>query len=37
LLALALAVSLTNLIFRMALGVGLVKPLISSMHELTAG
>lgn len=37
LLALSLAVSLTNLIFRMALGVGLVKPLISSMHEVTAG
>jgi uncharacterized membrane protein YbhN (UPF0104 family) len=33
LLALSLAVSLTNLIFRMALGVGLVKPLVSSMHE----
>ena len=37
LLALSLAVSLTNLIFRMALGVGLVKPLISSMREATAG
>jgi uncharacterized membrane protein YbhN (UPF0104 family) len=36
LLTLSLAVSLTNLIFRMALGVGLVKPLISSMHEVTA-
>jgi hypothetical protein len=36
LLTLSLAVSLTNLIFRMALGVGLVKPLISSMHETTA-
>ena len=36
LLTLSLAVSLTNLIFRMALGVGLVKPLISSMHEAAA-
>lgn len=36
LLALSLAVSLTNLIFRMALGVGFVKPLISSLHEATA-
>jgi uncharacterized membrane protein YbhN (UPF0104 family) len=36
LLTLSLAVSLTNLIFRMALGVGLVKPLINSLHEATA-
>ena len=36
LLTMSLAVSLTNLIFRMALGVGFVKPLISSMHTAPA-
>lgn len=35
LLALSLAVSLTNLVFRMALGVGFVKPMINSLHEAT--
>ena len=36
LLTLSLVVSLANLIFRMALGVGFVKPLISSMHTAPA-